>query len=92
MSTSKRIVRATAEIKRIPNKKPGQPDHGFQQCQLVDPDGGYERFELYFNTAKASFAHEPGEYTVEASEPKVVDGRLVIYPNLVPVKAARAAA
>lgn len=88
---SKRIVRATAEIKRIPNKAAGKPDHGFQQCQLVDPDGGYERFEMYFDTSKASFAKEPGDYTVEASEPKVVDGRLVIYPNLVSVKAARAA-
>ena len=89
---SNRIVRATAEIKLVQGKKPGQ-QHGFQVCKLMDADGGYEKFEAYFNPAKGSVAYAPGDYTVASSEPKIVDGRLVIYPDLVPVKAsARAAA
>lgn len=89
---SNRIVRFTAEIKLVPVKgKPGQ-NHGFQMCRLIDPDGGYEKFEQYFNPSKASFAMEPGDYTVGSSAPKIVDGRLVMYPEFVPVKAAARAA
>ncbi len=86
-----RIVRATAEIKIIESKG---KKHGFQICQLRDADGGYEKFEAYFNPQKASHAWTPGDYTVKASEPKVIDGRLVIYPDLEPLKApaSRAAA
>lgn len=86
-----RIVRATAEVKVITSKG---KQHGFQVCQLRDADGGYEKFEAYYNPQKAQLAWAPGDYTVKASEPKVVDGRLVIFPDLEPVKApaSRAAA
>ncbi|WP_036113297.1 MULTISPECIES: hypothetical protein [Luteibacter] len=83
---SKRIVRFTAEIKLVPNKKQQGKNHGFQSARLVDADGGYEKFEVYFDPSKASFAREPGDYTIEASEPKIVDGRLVIFPDFVPAK------
>jgi hypothetical protein len=88
MSKSK-IVRATAEVKLVPNKKvPGQ-NHGFQTCRLVDADGGYQSFEQYFDPSKASFALEPGDYLVQASEPKIVKDRFVIYPDFVPVAKAQ---
>jgi hypothetical protein len=88
---SNRIVRATAEIKLVPNKKRPGANHGFQACKLVDQDGGYEKFELYFDPAKGSFALAPGDYSVEASQAKVIDGRLVIYPDFVPVGQKKAA-
>lgn len=46
----------------------------------------------HFNPAKGSMAYAPGDYTVGASEPKVVDGRLVMYPDLVLLKSAAKAA
>ena len=89
---SQRIVRFTAEIKLIPNKKQQGKNHGFQSARLVDADGGYEKFEVYFDPSKASFAREPGDYTVGSSDPKIVDGRLVIFPEFHPVKASARAA
>lgn len=85
---SNRIVRFTAEIKLVPNKKQAGKSHGFQAARLMDADGGYEKFEQYFDPARGSFAMEPGDYTVAASVPKIVDGRLVIYPEFVPVRAS----
>jgi hypothetical protein len=90
---SVRKLVATAEIKKIPNKKKPGAEHGFQVCKVLDADGlGYEKVEQYFDPSRASFALQPGEYVIEPSEPKVVDGRLVIYPNFVAVKAAAKAA
>ena len=84
MSKSK-IVRATAEVKLVPNKQRVGQSHGFQSCRLVEADGGYQSFELYFDPSKASFALEPGDYSVQAGEPKIVKDRFVIYPEFVPV-------
>lgn len=87
-----RIVRATAEIKLI--NSAGGKQHGFQVCQLRDADGGYEKFEAYFNPKRGSHAYTPGEYEISGFVAKVADGRLVLYPELTPVKApaSRAAA
>lgn len=89
--SSQRVV-ATAEVKIVDGKKQGQR-HGFQVCKLVDADGGYQKFEAYYNPGKDAFALTPGEHEVVASEPKVVDGKLVIYANFQPVSSkAKAAA
>jgi hypothetical protein len=86
MSKSK-IVRATAEVKHVPNKqRPGQ-SHGFQTCRLVDADGGYQEFSMYFDPSKVSLALAPGDYEIKASEVKVVKERFVIYPEFVPLVA-----
>jgi hypothetical protein len=91
MSKSK-ILRATGEVKFVPNKNRPGKQHGFQVCRLVDEDGGYQQVEQYFDPDKVSFALQPGDYTVTAGEPKIVKDRLVIFPEFVPVtKAARAA-
>lgn len=89
---SKKIVRATAEVKHVADKKRTGHQHGFQTCRLVDADGGYQTFEQYFDPSKASFAMEPGDYLVQASEPKIVKDRLTFYADFVPVAKASAKA
>jgi hypothetical protein len=85
-------VRASAEFRTIPNaKKPGQ-SHGFQKCGLIDSEGFMDKFEMYFDPSKASFALEPGEYLVKGFRPSVNDGRLVLYPEFERVTQAKQAA
>ena len=86
MSGIKWVVRATAQIKEVDGKKPGQV-HGFQVCKLLDPDGDYEKFEMYFDASKNSSALEPGDYELADSTVKVKDGKLVIYPEYRLIKA-----
>jgi len=83
-------VRATAQVKEIDGKKPGQM-HGFQVCKLLDPDGDYEKFEMYFDASKHDTALEPGDYELAEPTIKVKDGKLVIYPEFKRIAAAKAA-